>query len=395
MKDHFGSLMVKLTKNSKQAFQETIFENMPEDTYIFWKDKKSVYLGCNTSYAGLLGLAAPEEIVGKTDLDFYTLPDGDSPELFRRGDQETLRGQYVKNQKEWLSVKGKRVLVLVSKAPIYADKEKNKIIGVLGVARDITESDKREKELADTKYKLEGMTQVAASIAHELRTPLTSLDLGVNTLRDFLPTLLQAYKIADEAKLLHHKLKPKTIEKFDGVLDSMEREIALAAHVINSLLENLKPEVASHTIEHFSITDCVNGALERYPFKQGQRELITWQAMNDFLVCGDEALVAHIIFNFIKNALHSIAEARKGRITIWLEPGNDYNRLYFKDSGKGISPETLPNIFKQFFSKTSHGAGIGLSYCKTAMEKLGGQITCQSTHGEYAEFTLIFPIARK
>lgn len=131
--------VINIPKNSNQGLLDSIFANIPEDTYIFWKDTQSVYLGCNASYAKLLGLSAPEEIIGKTDLDFYQLPDGDSPELFRQGDYETLQGKYIKNQKEWLSVAGNKVLVLVSKAPLYADKEKKQLIGVLGVARDITE----------------------------------------------------------------------------------------------------------------------------------------------------------------------------------------------------------------------------------------------------------------
>lgn len=384
--------MAAPAKSVKQVFQDTIFENLPEDTYIFWKDKKSVYLGCNENYANLLGLLSPEEIVGKTDMDFYNLPDGDSPELFQQGDQETLQGKHIKNQKEWLSVNGKKVLVLVSKAPLYADKEKKKVVGVLGVARDITERYKQDEELADTKYKLEAMTQVAASIAHELRTPLTSLDLGVTNLKDFLPILLAAYESAENANIIKHKLKSNTIGKLKGILDSMAREIALSALVINLLLENLKPEVDSTLTEYFSIAHCINDALNRYPFKPGQRELIDWKPDKDFKILGAEALVTHILFNFIKNSLHYIAEAGKGNIFIWLEENSAYNTLYFKDTSKGISEDILPNIFKQFFSKTYHGAGIGLSYCKAAVEKLGGQITCDSVYGDYTLFKLTFPI---
>ncbi|HBC71240.1 MAG TPA: ATP-binding protein [Coxiellaceae bacterium] len=102
-----------------------------------------------------------------------------------------------------------------------------------------------------------------------------------------------------------------------------------------------------------------------------------------------------MLFNLLKNALYYIARARKGQIYIHLENRENENRLYFKDTGKGIAKEMLSHIFNRFYSKTDGGVGIGLSFCKMAMEWMGGSITCQSVEGEYTEFVLHFPIPKE
>lgn len=380
----------KISKD-KSVLRESIFANIPENIFIFWKDIRSVYLGCNNHYATLLGLASSDEIIGKTDLEIGWLPDGDSAELFRQGDRDTLKGKFIRNQKEWLSIFGRKILVIVSKSPLYdAD---GQLVGTVGVAMNITAQNERDEAFLDAQRKLAAMTLVGASIAHELRTPLQSLDLGIGNLRDYLPMLFASYQLAEQAGLVTQRLKPSTLELLKGTLDAMEREIRLSSLTINLLLENIKQNPVSHSLPHktFSAVHCIEQLLQRYPFKPGQQTLIHWQNSHDFQVSGDELLLVHVLFNLTKNALYYLAQARKGEITIWLESGVDYDVLYYKDTATGISPEVLPYIFNQFYSKTAHGAGIGLTYCKMAMEAFGGTIICESVEHEYTLFKLMFP----
>ncbi|MDF2868143.1 MAG: cqsS [Gammaproteobacteria bacterium] len=381
----------RLKEPDKEDLQNTltrIIDLIPAN--IYWQDKQGLILGCNQSQAQSLGYRNTEEVVGKH-----------LNELVPAAEAKSLLGilhDVVNNERalkieEQLTFNEKAVTLISEKVP-FRNQEGN-VIGLLGVSIDVSEQKLVESELLETRHKLAGMTLVAASIAHELRTPLTSLDLGVGSLRDFIPILLEGYEVAVKAKLIEPKLKSSTIAKLKGILDSMGREIALSALAINLLLENLKPEANTTLTERFSMVHCVNDALSRYPFKHGQRELIEWQPTSDFKVLGAETLVTHILFNFLKNSLHYIAEARKGQISIWLEVGNAYNTLYFKDTSKGIPDDILSNLFTPFFSKTHHGTGIGLSYCKAAMEKLGGQVTCHSVYGDYTLFKLVFPDCRE
>lgn len=157
--------MTTLNKSANQILLNTLFANIPPYIFIFWKDINSVYLGCNENFAKLIGFSSAEEIIGKTDIDIGWLPDGDTAEFFRQGDKETMAGNYVINQKEWLSLpNGKKIFTLANKSPLYDDE--GNLLGVLGVVADITE------QMLEDERMLESMTLVSASIAHELRTPL-------------------------------------------------------------------------------------------------------------------------------------------------------------------------------------------------------------------------------
>ena len=112
---------------------------------------------------------------------------------------------------------------------------------------------------------------------------------------------------------------------------------------------------------------------------------------SDFSFKGDELLMIHLLFNLLKNALYYIKVAGKGDIHIWCDQNEKHNILHFKDTGQGIAKKDLPHIFERFFTKTPHGTGIGLAFCKMVMNSLGGDITCSSHEKEFAEFTLLFP----
>ncbi len=100
-----------------------------------------------------------------------------------------------------------------------------------------------------------------------------------------------------------------------------------------------------------------------------------------------------MLFNLLKNSLYYIKAAGKGRIFIRTEADTkkSMNTLIFKDTGKGIAKEILPNIFEPFFSRRHHGTGVGLAFCARVMEAHHGTIHCDSVEGEYVTFEMRFP----
>ena len=129
-------------KLSQQRLQ-LIMNSIPQG--IFWKDKNSVYLGCNYNFAIDVGLIAPEEIAGKTDYELCFTQE--EAEFFRQVDQrviETRRPQYhiVKNH---LQADGKHAWIETNKIPLN-DPDGN-VIGVLGTYEDITQRKQIEEAL--------------------------------------------------------------------------------------------------------------------------------------------------------------------------------------------------------------------------------------------------------
>jgi two-component system CAI-1 autoinducer sensor kinase/phosphatase CqsS len=148
--------------------------------------------------------------------------------------------------------------------------------------------------------------------------------------------------------------------------------------------------------------ECVEQALRRFPYgSRAERERITLAPTGDFPLLGEESLVVHVLFNLLRNALFHTDRAGKGEINVFVEPDSGLNRIRVHDTGPGIPPDVLPRIFNRFYSYSSDspgtgtitGLGIGLAFCRAAMEHMGGGIVCRTNLGEFTEFTLTFPHA--
>ncbi len=247
----------------------------------------------------------------------------------------------------------------------------------------------RNKEKS-SKERLNAMSSVATSVAHELRTPLATLNIGAKNIKKYFPYFSQAYLMATQAKLPVETINASTFKLIEKTSSDMELETEAAALFIDMLLMNVNSQFRMDACKTFSITRCITETLSRYPFSEEERELIHWSKDSDFVVKGEYLLITHVLFNLLRNALFHIAKANKGEIFIWLEVSKE-NKLFFKDSGTGIVKEYIGRIFDRFYTKTPHGAGIGLTFCKAAMQSLGGEILCESLENQYTLFTLKFP----
>lgn len=244
------------------------------------------------------------------------------------------------------------------------------------------------------KEKLEAMRNLAVDIAHELRTPLAAISMAAEGTKEYLPDLLETYKLATEAKLPTPDIRPSQFKLLSSALDSVTAEVNYSNTIINMLLVNAEQmNINPGEFKHCSISKCVEEALQRYPFQSDEKQLVHWDNKNNFHFMGTEILTIHMLFNLLKNSVYYIRAAHKGDIHIWLELGETFNTLHFRDTAKGIAPDILPKIFDLFFSRTYHGSGIGLAFCKMVMQSYGGKIECESVEGEFAEFILSFPVS--
>ncbi|CAN5218727.1 hypothetical protein BH10PSE19_BH10PSE19_02880 [soil metagenome] len=393
----------KLQKNKNQyriieshvnTALENILNNVP--AHIFWKDRNCVLLGCNDLQAKHMGFSSGKELIGKSNYDVIWT--GLSEDMRKKEanaitkiDHKVMKTGMTYTVEEPLVLPDGSTAIYLSKKSPLRD-EQGKIIGLLGIAFDITEKKRIDEELAGTKHKLAGMTLVSATIAHELRTPLAAIRAAVEGIKSYFPKLLDSYKLALDAKLAVPNIRTSQLKILTSVLEGVIDEINYSNIIINmSLLNTEQLNLKQGEFHICSISHCVEESLRRYPFQPGERELIHFDNKNDFNFIGEEILTVHILFNLLKNALYYIRVAHKGDIYIRLASDEKYNKLYFHDSGKGIAADILPNIFELFFSKTHHGYGVGLAFCKMIMQNYGGKVECNSVVEEFAEFILSFP----
>jgi diguanylate cyclase (GGDEF)-like protein/PAS domain S-box-containing protein len=127
----------------KEELLQLVLDNIPH--YIFWKDRNSVYLGCNQNFAIIAGLKNPLEIVGKTD---YDLPwKKEESDFFRQGDARVMETDTAEYHiiEPLLQADGTQVWLNTNKIPLH-DAEGN-VVGILGTFEDITERQRVEEKI--------------------------------------------------------------------------------------------------------------------------------------------------------------------------------------------------------------------------------------------------------
>jgi two-component system CAI-1 autoinducer sensor kinase/phosphatase CqsS len=242
------------------------------------------------------------------------------------------------------------------------------------------------------------MLATASSIAHELRTPLLAIRAGASGLGRYLPSLLETYSIAQRSELPVPKIRLVHLQSMDGVLSRIEQEAIHSNAIIDMLLANARFTGGyAHGATGCSIAQSVRSALERYPFREGERDRVLTDLATDFTFHGSDMLMVHVLFNLLKNALRGMASVDSALISIRLVSGPRNNQLLFRDTGAGIAPDVLPHIFTRFYTSSagiddaSIGTGIGLAFCRDVMRGVGGAIDCKSVEGMFTEFALTFP----
>jgi len=104
-----------------------------------------------------------------------------------------------------------------------------------------------------------------------------------------------------------------------------------------------------------------------------------------------------VFLNLLTNALDALEESKTKEVRVDVRPDGDGVRMSIADSGIGISPEALGNIYDPFFTTkpVGRGIGLGLSLCQGVIHAHGGEITCESEPGKGTVFHVFIPTQRR
>ncbi|SDC52323.1 sensor histidine kinase [Paraburkholderia lycopersici] len=247
---------------------------------------------------------------------------------------------------------------------------------------------------------------IAATVAHEVATPLAAIGMHAEEIGNVLPELMRGYQLAVQHQLCVDGLYPGQSERLSSLATSIRRQVDSTSTVVEmSLASFTLDRLDRRSFETYPVRSCVNAALERFPFRPGERDMVHVMPI-DAQLCfsGSDSLVVFVLFNLLKNALFAIqAESAerprdeagdyRGRVEIRAASEAGYCVLRFSDNGCGIPADILPRIFDPFYSTKSHGrgAGMGLTFCRRVAEALGGTIACESGPHVHTTFTIRLP----
>lgn len=362
---------------AEQTFLQTIIDAIPD--FIFFKDKNSLYLGCNRAFAEQMHTRSRETLVGLSDFELQQ-----SSELatyFNRTDREAMEsGNTVKFEVSLPFQDQKQRQLEVIKTPFH--NKTGQIMGVIGVARDITERHRYQQELEEARQHAESAnrakTQFLANMSHEIRTPLNGV-LGV----------AQLLAMSDLTQEQHEYL---------ALLQS-SGESLLA--ILNDILDLTKIEADMLQLapEPFSLTELLESVakLHRHLCRQKGLALILESSPDlPAAVIGDPLRIKQILFNLLGNAVKFTHQGSVSLRCQVMDSSADQITLQFQvcDTGIGISQEDQERIFRPFEQADSSntrkygGTGLGLAICQRLTRLMGGSLSLESTPGQGSCFML-------
>lgn len=238
---------------------------------------------------------------------------------------------------------------------------------------------------------------LAATVAHELRTPLATIRNQARVLAKGLPELVACYEAAqrDAERDGRHlaAMRPGYLDYLRELGGHIEAEVARSNFITDMVLASANPEVLCRRgFRLQSAEKCVDEALASYPFDHAARAKVVLHKRGDFVFNGSDTLMVYVLYNLIKNALAAVDGVEGGMIEIALQPGRASHSIIVSDTGHGIPEHVLPHVFDPFYTtKSTRGTGMGLAFCKRAINAFGGTIHCCSREGVFTMMALEFP----
>jgi two-component system, CAI-1 autoinducer sensor kinase/phosphatase CqsS len=237
---------------------------------------------------------------------------------------------------------------------------------------------------------------LSSSIAHEMRNPLSNVRQSTKLAKEKLSSAHLNEKVCG---LDPQRITPLTKQDFKEIIDSLniaENSAKRGNTIIDLILNNISGKnIDVRDFKDLSASSIIKKFMSEYAFKNHEKERIKIDVKlgQDFIIRCEETALIYVFFNLLRNSLYYLNSYPNFNIIVRSEIGDDdFNRIYFRDNGPGIAQNKLADLFG-FFSTSGkkEGTGLGLSFCKRAMQSFGGDILCNSIVGEFSEFVLTFP----
>src|SRR5579859_1239185 len=372
---------VKERMRAEEALSEerrvlrALIDNVPDFMYV--KDADCRFLLANLAVARQMGANTPEELLGKSDFDFYPR---DLATTFYEDEQKVIRsGQAVVNREEkGVDSHGNESEIMTTQVPL---RDKNgRVTGLVGIGHDITHLKKVQEEMKMAREAAEAASRAKseflANMSHEIRTPLN----GVMGMTDLA---------------LETELTPEQREYLETV--KMSGDTLLT--VINDILDFSKIEAGKIDLEavDFNLRESLETTLKTLALRADEKglELLCEVAPEvPEIVRGDSSRLRQIVINLVGNAIKFTATGEIAvKVQVESRDGLDcICRFTVADTGIGIPEDKREVIFDPFSQADSSttrkygGTGLGLTISTRLVRMMGGKIWVESEVGRGSQF---------
>lgn len=361
-------------KREKELLQ-MLMDNVPD--YIYFKDIDTKYIRANKAIAQFFNTDV-NNLIGKCDVDF--LPKAAAEKTHKQDLNVLNKGKVLINEVEKLpGLDGKNIWISTSKVPVRD--ENGKIIGMVGVSRDVTMVEVTKQNFEMAKIKAEeanaAKSLFLANMSHEIRTPMN----GIIGMADILSK---------------SPLDSSQKEYLDIIVKSGQTLLSLINNILDfSKIESGKMELETVPVNIRSVIEEV-ADLHIIQATAKSVDLLTYidPEVPEF-VGGDYIRLKQVITNLVNNAIKFTSE---GEVVIHVnylgnKKGNHEISFKIKDTGIGISKENQNKLFKSFSqvdastTRKYGGTGLGLAISQRLVELMKGKLKLESTFNVGSSFT--------
>jgi PAS domain S-box-containing protein len=368
------TLYIKKHFENKAITLSAIYQTIPDLLYCMDTDLR--FTNCNRVYEEFTGFRE-QDILGKTDLEIYAdIRDHATAQGFMETNKKVLDEKItVTTEETQIRPDNTKIYVRSTKTPLIHN---GKIVGLLGISRDITEYRAAEEAAKAASRAKSGFL---AKMSHEIRTPMNAIigmaELALrandlNTAREHLITIKQAG--SNLISIINDILDFSKIET--GKLEIIPVDY-LFSSLINDVINIIRMRVVDTQI-HL---------------------LVNIDSKIPDALTGDEIRIRQVLLNILSNA---VKYTEKGfvTLTVYGEPAgeNTVNLIMeIMDSGKGIKREDLENLFVEYkqldqeHNRGVEGTGLGLTITRSIVTAMGGKIEVYSEYGKGSTFTVTIP----
>ena len=352
---------------------------------IMARDLKGRMIGCNKTYAKMLGYSKKElrHIAVQQLL----------PEKWQEQSEKIVNKTQRTGRSIVLEIEYKRKDGSVFPASVKTWRltdGKGKVMGIWCIVRDITEQkefqknllehagilekiiEERTKQLKDSE-RLATIGQTAGMVGHDLRNPLQAVIGELYLARSEVESLPESElksNLQESIQIIEEQAV--YMDKIVSDLQAFVRPVKIDKQPIN--LKELVTVVLGSVVipENINMNACMKPAFPQ--------------------VKADPQLLKRVLINLVTNSVQAMPDG--GKLTISAQVNSQGQAVVtVEDTGVGIPEKIKPQIFRPLFTTKPRGQGFGLAVCKRVIEAHGGFINFESQEGKGAKFTIQFPVS--
>ena len=246
--------------------------------------------------------------------------------------------------------------------------ETNEATGLIITFQDLTEIRSMEESVR-RKDRLAAVGRVAAGLAHEIRNPLGAMRGAIQVLESNMP--------------------PNAVQA--SLMDIILRESDRLNSIITDFLGYARPTAGNFVDTNVgeAIKDTLT-LLKHSPDVRDEHVLIDDLGSRAVTISADPTQLKQIFWNLARNAIQAMPNGGELRVGLGIIPNNRI-RIIFEDSGIGMSPDQVEQLFEPFSNSTSGGTGLGLSIVYQIVKDHNGAINVRSREGRGTTITIELP----